>query len=97
MGYSHFSGNQEDLMQGFLHYKKVKKSELTGYPDDVKSLIRKKMIVCDKDSCSITERGKNAITQQTKTGEYWVGSLKPYKFKPQGSIKISRELVGYIK
>lgn len=97
MGYAHFDKHQEELMEGFLLYKQVEKSELKGYPDDIKSLLRKKMIACDKDFCSITERGKNAITQQKRTGEYWVSSLKPYEFKPYGSMKISRELVGYIK
>jgi hypothetical protein len=97
MGYSHFSGNQEDLMQAFLHFKKVNKSEIGGYPDDVKSLLRKKMIACDKKQCWITERGKNAIIQQSKTGEYWVAPLHPKPFKPYGSMKISKELIGYIK
>lgn len=97
MGYVHFDKYQEELMEGFLLYKKVKKSEFSGYPEQIKSLIRKKMIVCNKDSCSITERGKSAITQQKRTGEYWVSSLKPREFKPYGSMKISRELAGYIK
>ena len=97
MGYSRFSGNQEEIMDGFLKSKKVKKSELSGYEDDVKSLIRKKMIACDKKTCSITDRGKSAITQQTRTGEYWVAPLRPKKFEPYGKAKISRELVGYIK
>lgn len=97
MGYSRFSGDQEEIMEGFLHNKKVKKSELSGYPDDLKSLLRKKMIACDKKACSITERGKSAIKQQIKTGEYWVAPLKPKKFEPYGKAKISKELVGYIK
>jgi len=97
MGYSRFSGNQEELMEGFLKYEKVKKSDLSGYEDDVKSLIRKKMIACDKKFCSITERGKSAIKQQIKLGEYWVAPLRPKKFEPYGKAKISRELVGYIK
>ena len=97
MSYSRFSGNQEEIMEAFLRYKQVKKSELSGYPDDLKSLIRKKMISCKKDICSITERGKSAIVQQKRTGEYWVAPLKPKKFEPYGKAKISRELAGYIK
>ena len=97
MGYSRFSGNQEEIMEGFLKYKKVKKSELSGYEDDVKSLIRKKMIACDKEACTITDRGRSAINQQIKLGEYWVAPLRPRKFEPYGKAKISRELVGYIK
>ena len=97
MGYSRFGGNQEEIMEGFLKSKKVKKSELSGYEDDVKSLIRKKMIACDKEVCTITDRGRNAIKQQIKLGEYWVSPLKSKPFEPYGKAKISRELVGYIK
>ncbi len=97
MGYSRFSGNQEEIMEGFLKHKKVKKSELSGYPDDFRSLLRKKMIACGKEKCSITDRGKSAIKQQIRNGEYWVAPLKPKEFRPYGKAKISRELAGYVK
>ena len=98
MGYSMFSGNQEEVMEAFLKFKKIDRNEISeAYPEDIKSLIRKKMIACDKKTCSITKRGKSAITQQTRTGEYWVAPLRPKKFEPYGKAKISRELVGYIK
>ena len=98
MGYSRFDGNQEEVMESFLKHKKIDRNEISDdYPEDIKSLLRKKMIACDKKNCSITERGKGAIKQQIRTGEYWVAPLKPKKFEPYGKAKISRELVGYIK
>jgi len=98
MGYSMFSANQEEVMEAFLKFKKIDRNEISeAYPDDIKSLIRKKMIACDKKTCTITDRGRSAIKQQTNLGEYWVSPLKPKKFEPYGKAKISRELVGYIK
>jgi len=98
MGYSRFRGNQEEVMEAFLKFKKIDRNEISeAYPEDIKSLLRKKMIACDKKNCSITERGKSAITQQIKLGGYWVSPLKPKPFNPYGSGKISKELVGYIK
>jgi len=98
MGYSRFRGNQEEVMEAFLKFKKIDRNEISeAYPEDIKSLLRKKMIACDKKTCTITDRGRSAIKQQTKLGEYWVSPLKPKPFNPYGSGKISKELAGYIK
>lgn len=84
-------GNQLNLEES----KEIKKD----YPYQIKSLLRKKMIISMRGRLTITERGESAITQQIRNGEYWVGSLKPYVHpldKP-AKIKVSPEYKGYFK
>jgi hypothetical protein len=96
MGYSHFDGNEEDIMESMLKHTKIPKSELSGYKEYTKGLLRKKMIASIGNNYIITDRGSNAIRQQIKTGEYWVAPLHPRKFNPYPRARISRSLAGYV-
>lgn len=99
MGYSRFDKNEEYIMEGMLNLKTLKKDskEVSDYRPMIKSLLRKKMIKSERGHYKITDRGRSAITQQIRSGEYWVSPLKPKKWEPYGKLKISKELKGYVK
>lgn len=96
MSYARFDGNESDVMETFLRHNIVPNDIKRDYPYQINALLRKKMIKKHQKRYIITERGKSAITQQIRTGEYWVAPLKPKKFNPYGTAKISKELVGYV-
>ena len=80
MGYARFSANEEEVMDAFMRYKSIQKKKIRGdYPHQIKSLLRKKMIKPQGKTYMITERGKNAITQHHRGGEYWVAPLASYR------------------
>jgi hypothetical protein len=98
MGYSRFDGNEEDVMGAMLRFRQIPRGEMMeNYPYQMKSLLRKKMIAVNGNFYVITPRGKSAITQQARTGEYWVAPLNPKPFSFGGTGKISRSLAGYVK
>ena len=78
MGYSRFDGNQEELMESFEKHKKIRKKGETAkaYPHQIKSLLRKKMISSSGGYYVITARGKSAINQQIRKGEYWLSPIR---------------------
>ncbi len=97
MGYSRFDDNEESIMESLLKRKSFLKIDVADYKPSINSLLRRKMIKSVGDKYIITERGKSAITQQIRTGEYWVAPLKPKQWNPYGKGKISKELRGYVK
>ena len=98
MGYSHFDDNEQDIMRIALK-EPILKDIRKDYPFHIDSLIRKKMLVKDNGFYIITERGKNAITQQLRSGEYWLSPLKPKKFNlfPKAKIKLPKEYKTYLR
>jgi hypothetical protein len=96
MGYSHFDDDEEIIMTALLR-ENVRRDDVKGYPLHIKSLLRKKMIMRHSNYYVITDRGRNAIIQQKRSGEYWVSPLHPKKFNPYGTLKISRELSNYVR
>ena len=97
MGYSRLDGDEETILEMLLK-KPIDKIIRTDYPYQVKSLLRKKMIQPKGKTYIITARGKSAVNQQIKLGEYWLSPLKPKKYNPNGgSLKIPRSLAGYVR
>ena len=80
MGWGRFPKKQEELMESFLKGKTIHKKEVSGYPHQIKSLLRKGMIKKHlKNYYKLTNRGKSAISQQIKVDRYWVAPLGTYK------------------
>ncbi len=105
MGYSHFDGNEQDVMEVFLKQIKlrenvpIEKESIDSYAEILNSLLRRKMIQKVSGGYAITERGRSAITQQIRSGEYWVSPLKskPFKFDGSARIRVPEGYGGYFK
>lgn len=97
MGYSKFSVNEEDAMDAFMKEKKIlKKLVMEDNPKMAESLLRRKMIAVDGEYYVITSRGESAITQQLRSGEYWVAPLKSKPFNMNPVARMSRETARYV-
>lgn len=76
-----FTANEEEVMESFLKYGCIPKSDagVSDYKGIILKLLRNEFIWNNGDRYCITERGKSAITQQIRSGHYWVISLQSYR------------------
>jgi hypothetical protein len=100
--FQRFDGNEEEIMEVFIKQKIDYKTDLgketiDGYSGVIKSLLRRKFIQKIGDIYSITDRGRSAITQQIKTGDFYVAPLNIRPFNPNKSakIRVPKEYGGY--